>query len=404
MLRRIRPFSLFAVACSIACAACSSSPPTPSPTQQTSQPIINGKPSDAAQDAVVLLVSLDGGLGSCTATLLAPNLILTARHCVSNVQEQPFGCDIKGNLVNFPGTQVGTDHAANRLIVFTGQQRPDFLMGMPKIAASGKKIFHDDSKVLCSHDVSLVLLDKDIPDASIAQIRLDDPIVAGETFTAVGWGYTESGMPNVRMQREGIKVVAVGPNASGPTPPNDFKVGESICSGDSGGPALSTTTNAIIGVVSRGGNGMMDPNNPSVGCTGTTSVNFYTGTPGFKDLILQAFAESGHDPWLEGGPDPRKAKDGEACATGDDCRSAICNQSLCVHDCSSDGVCPMGFDCKAQDGMQICLPHMDPPPAMMPAQTNGCALSPSSSSNGWSQGWWALVAAAFALARRKRRA
>ena len=347
-----------------------------------------------------MLVALDGGFGACPATLLAPNLILTARHCVSNTVNQPFACDIKGNLVNFPGTQVGADHPVNRLLVFIGKDRPDPLTA--KIAGVGKKIFHDDSKVLCSHDLALVLLDRDIA-LPIAPIRLDEPVVANETFTAVGWGYTETGTPSVRQQRADIKVIAVGPNASGgePTPPNDFKVGESICSGDSGGPALASSSSAVIGVVSRGGNGKMDPMDPSVGCTGTTARNFYTSTPPFKDLILQAFTEAGKEPWLENGPDPRLAKLGETCGTGAECRSGICTSykqmNLCSQDCSADGICPMGWDCKMQDGQSLCLPHEDPPPPMMPPATGGC-----SQSGGTAHASWGLLLAAFLFARRRR--
>lgn len=385
-------------------AACSSS----SPVSHNAQGIIAGKASTADQDAVVLLVSLDGGLGSCTGTLIAPNLLLTARHCVSNVNEQPFACDIKGNLVNFPGTQVGTDHTPNRLLVFTGVNRPNFFgQPPPKIAAYGKKIFHDDSKTLCSHDLSLLLLDRDVENAQIAQIRLDGTLEAGETFTAVGWGYTESGTPDIRQQRENIKIGVVGPNASGPTPPNDFKVGESICSGDSGGPALDTMTGAIIGVVSRGGNGMNNPNDPAAGCTGSLATNFYTSTPPFKDLILQAFTEAGKDPWVEGGPDPRKAKDGEMCATADDCRSNICSQGLCAQDCSADGVCPMGLDCKPENGMQICKPHVDMPQPMTPVSNGGCAVSPGTPpSSAGGAGWLLILNAVVLLARidERRRA
>ena len=36
---------------------------------------------------------------------------------------------------------------------------------------------------------------------------------------------------------------------------HEFMIGEGICSGDSGGPAFVQTTRAVIGVVSRGGNG-----------------------------------------------------------------------------------------------------------------------------------------------------
>ena len=52
---------------------------------RTIQAIVNGSASGAAQDSVVALAWLENGarVGLCTATLVASNLALTARHCVS---------------------------------------------------------------------------------------------------------------------------------------------------------------------------------------------------------------------------------------------------------------------------------------------------------------------------------
>ena len=400
MLRRALAASLF-----VAIAACGTAPD--GVTTKGAAPIIKGKDSPATQDAVILLVSTDGGFGSCSGTLIAPNLVLTARHCVSKTADVAFACDIKGNLVNFSGAQIGADHPANRLLVFTGPDRPTF-GGNVMVAAKGTKVFHDDSTTLCSHDLALVLLDKDIPNAQIAPIRLDGPPVEGETFTAVGWGVTDTtSSPSKRQQREAIKIQKVGPaNWPGePVPPNDFLVGESICSGDSGGPALATDTNAVIGVVSRGGNGKNDPNDPSVGCIG--AENFYSSTAPQKDLILQAFAEAGHEPWIEGGPDPRLAKTGEPCTQDAECRSNACitvdNVSFCTADCSADpSVCPTGYDCKAQNGGQQCVPHKDAPPPATTTYKVGCAAAGTGGMGDGAILALGVLGAAIAGLRRRR--
>src|SRR5690242_20673612 len=64
----------------------------------TSSAIINGKNSDASQDAVVLIEHPEGrrAIESCTGTLIAANLVLTARHCVSKVANGAFSCDDEG--------------------------------------------------------------------------------------------------------------------------------------------------------------------------------------------------------------------------------------------------------------------------------------------------------------------
>ena len=96
-----------------------------------------------------------------------------------------------------------------------------------------------------------------------------------------------------------------------PLPPNEFQVGESICSGDSGGPAFAAS-NAIVGIVSRGGNATQpDPNNPASSCIG--AENIYTKVAPFKKFIENGLALVGAEPWYEGGPDPRLAKPDAAC-------------------------------------------------------------------------------------------
>lgn len=397
MVRRSLSFFIIGLA-AVACSA------SPEPTAETRQAIIRGIDSEPAQDYVVLLYAKDDDT-ACTGTLIAPNLVLTARHCVSRVQLQSFGCDEMGNISGISGPQILSDHAPGSLLVYTGSVHANAPTMNPD--AIGTKIFHDAAKNLCGHDLSLILLDREISNAPFAHIRLDDTVTLGETFTAVGWGVTDKEfVPFYRKQRKNVKITAVGPAAAGmtfqPTPPNDFQVGESICAGDSGGPALDTTSNAILGVTSRGGNGQpSNPNNPAAECLFAT--NFYTQTSAYKDLILSAFAESGHDPWVEGGPDPRKLKFGEACANGDECRSAICatykaTPPYCSQDCAADPAsCPMGYDCKDPgDGSLICLPH-EAPKKTDPTVTAGCAASGSAPSGS------ALLFAFVSLAVLRRR-
>ncbi len=360
----------------LAGAACSSSPDSGSveeaPSGVTSSKIINGKTSPSSQDAVIMLIHTDlkSYFASCSGTLIAPNLVLTARHCVSTTTDAAFGCDSNGNLApGSTGGKVGSDFDPKDLYVFTGNKRPAFDQGKVNAQAHGQKIFHDDSKILCSHDLSLVLLDTSIDGAQILPVRLDGPPKDGELMTAVGWGVTTAeSIPATRQQRTDIKVQHVGPYEKGfdQVGPNDFEVGESICSGDSGGPSISQDTNAVMGVVSRGGNGQSDPNNPAVGCTGADTMNDYTQTAPFKDLILQAYSEAGQDPWNEGGPDPRLAKLGGDCSADTDCQSNMCVDSKCSQDCSTDA-CPDGYTCQSDGDRKVCK--------SAPAKS-GCAVAP----------------------------
>jgi hypothetical protein len=178
--------------------------------------IINGKASDASQDAVVLIYDTIGF--ACTGTLLAPNLVLTARHCVSNIDEQTAAQCADG--------AVTTDYTASSLNIIIGAKAPS---SASAVAAKGKQIIHDKSSNLCNHDMALIVLDTMIPDAKIAPIRLDSLPKAGETFTAVGWGVTTTTVqPSVRQQRTAIPIVAVGAAAEG-MGSTEFLTGEASC-------------------------------------------------------------------------------------------------------------------------------------------------------------------------------
>jgi MYXO-CTERM domain-containing protein len=387
---------VFLSALAVLAAACAvSSNDAPSSSGSSAAPIINGtdSPGGGPQDAVILLVTTDSGFGACSGSLIAPNLVLTARHCVSKTSDKAFGCDADGNLFG-GGTQVSGDHDPTAINVYYGNTRPQFGNGPVTPAAKGAKIFHNGAKTLCNADIALLLLDAPIDGAQIAPLRLDAPPVVNETFTAVGWGVTVvDPYPDIRQQRPNVKIKRVGryESAIEAVPVNEFLIGEAICSGDSGGPAMATSSGAILGVVSRGGNGTSDPNDPAVGCMGGT--NFYTRVDGFRDMILQAFEEAGQEPWLEGGPDPRLAKLGVTCGGDGECRSNIClaTKGVCSQDCSTDA-CPTGYQCGTDNGRKVCIPFTP--------STGGCNTS------GETSGTLGLgLAALFAItALRKRRA
>ena len=413
--RSISPRALPLVLAGASLIACSSSPDVANrnATEKlgtAAAKVIAGKNSDKSQDSVVLLIHFDpkaNGVGSCTGTMLSDRVVLTARHCVADTDESA-ACDVNGTPL--AQGEVRGNRPANTLYVFTGPNRPDF--GSRDITPDGvgAKVLDDGGTNLCNHDIALLILKDPIPNAKIAQIRLDSPVLKSEKLTAIGWGVTDTTpQPDVRQQRSGIVVMGVGPDDTDtlPVPPNEFEVGESICSGDSGGPALGPS-GAIVGVVSRGGNATKpDPNDPASGCIGGT--NLYTKVDTFKDFIVAGLAMVDAEPWYEGGPDPRLAKPGSVCADAAECRSNLCladasakDALTCAEDCSATD-CPEGQTCTVVGEAQVCRAPAPAGNNATSTTTSGCATAPGSAS---SNGVLGIVLAALGLAaaglRRRR--
>jgi V8-like Glu-specific endopeptidase len=393
---------------------------------RASSPIIKGTTSTADQDAVVLIVLHDSSgqiKGTCSGTLVAPNLVLTARHCVSDTDEGAL-CTMAGVALQ-QGAARG-DLNPSDLSIYTGVDAVQSADNPSKAAARGKQFVHEKVSTICNADLSFIVLDTAV-NGRVAALRLTGGTREGEVLTAVGWGITETNnLPGSRQQRTNVAVQAVGPVTLDAQSQiglgnSEFLVGESICSGDSGGPTLSSK-GAVVGVVSRGGgggSGAPDPNNPSAGCIGNSVFNFYTHLSQKAALVADAFAAAGAQPRTEG--DPPGLAVGEKCTTDLDCSSDACSKGTCERRCDTGTTCASTEVCVAfETAKKICAPapasatpdagaaQPDPTSADTPTAphsttttTSGCSTSRSGSTSGGAG--FALALGALALARTRRR-
>lgn len=247
-----------------------------------------------ANDGVVALRVGEGGTYElCTGALIAKNLVLTARHCVTKNVSTSVSCDENGRSAN--GKHVVSDEKLENIAIYTGSS-PSFGKDPEAVA---RAIVSPSGEYLCDSDIALVVLDHDL-DVATMPVRIYGAAQAGEKIRSVGYGQNDAKQPlGTRFLKDGVSVLAQGKAVSAsktPLGPHEFEVGKSICQGDSGGPAISEETGAVIGVVSRGGK--CDEN----------FGHIYTTTAGFEAMFLKAFEIAGATPQLEPGDSPESAK------------------------------------------------------------------------------------------------
>jgi hypothetical protein len=214
-------------------------------------------------------------VGLCTATLLAANLVATARHCIAPTSADSVSCAEDRGSFSAPYSldSLWVNHAS----ALSG---PLESFGLLPVTGGGDEfvpvsgIFVPDTRDVCGGDLALLVLSRtlDAREAAPLAPRLDAAVQRGDAYTAVGFGDTPtvSGQ-GTRRSRAGLAVSCTPEDcdAPGAIEAAEFQGGDGVCSGDSGGPAIDAD-GRVVGIASR-----------SEDC----SASVYSAVSGWRDLI-----------------------------------------------------------------------------------------------------------------------
>jgi hypothetical protein len=435
--------------------ACGTSRGLDERTAVTTEAIQDGVADTSDQYPFVVAVFENGQqAGLCSGSLLAPNLVATARHCVTaltgpkeiDCAVSTFGSDLPvGDLLVTNDAKLSSEtrfFGVRQIVVPTGAQQ---------------------AKV-CGNDIALLILDQNValPQYVVPTINppMSDPRYS-ISVTAIGYGIDSpldtTGMTaGTRRVHENVRLACVpndpsflgcydGPVVSEFLAPDEFVSGDaSTCDGDSGSGAFDQGSFdrgdwVSFGVLSRGA---VDADSGT--CVQPIYSRFDAWAQLLVDGVTQAAALGGYalPPWAlsaalidaspggstgeqtadaaaDGPASPVDTKgpgdaatfmsDGTSCGADAQCASRNCVSTddvhfVCASPCAS-GVCTAGFSCISA----FCFPAtnaMPSPPATGAAHGTGCSIAAigSNLSRDPLQGIIAVPLAVFACLRHRARA
>ena len=275
--------------------------------ESTSRPIANGSKDDSHTAAVAFLVRKQAGqYALCSGTIVAPNLVLTAQHCVTRNKSAHIQCgQTEYGPVHDPSDFRFVSPDANL------RTQSDKWVSSPDFSSEVEHVLVPlGQNEPCGDDIAALILAKKVPKSVTdpASLRLNNPASKGERFVAVGHGRDgeDQKTAGYRRKREKRKVKFrctkkfCRPSVDGrkiPMGHGEFAASTALCYGDSGGGGYDDKER-LFAIGTRTGSNK-----------GKCGHSLYTGLYDWRQWIAaaggQAAAVGGYQQpgWATGGKD-----------------------------------------------------------------------------------------------------
>lgn len=212
------------------------------------QSIENGAVDEETTAVVGIAIVQGFQQGACSGTLIAPNLVLTAQHCIAESDPR----------IDCATAFFGDVYAPSSFFVTTETVLPQNPRGYRSVRSVHVP---STTRSNCLADIALLILDDNVPASEAVPMipKVDEAPTGGDRYVAIGYGHTGDGSgAGTRRRRERRQVFCAGDECgrfgSGFVGETEFIGSEGTCQGDSGGPSVDPE-GRVFGALSRGGDG-----------------------------------------------------------------------------------------------------------------------------------------------------
>ena len=315
----------------------------------TADQAIMGGYDDAKDKGVVDVLWMSEG-AECSGSLLAPNMVLTAHHCVAPVNMGASGIVCGQSSFGAADTTAGDN----------------FIVSTTEVLSMSATAWHIVSEVVtppggssfCGQDQAIFIL-SDLVEPSEARPlvpRVDSQITLSEAYSAVGFGTTDD-------------TTRRGPAAPPRRPARDVRRRRLPRPGPLHHPRVARRPRHLRGRLGRPGAGRGGPRDRRhlprrVGLRRSDLRRRVRWASWIKSTALHAAEVGGYTApaWATGYPtDPIfnfPIAPTASCSTASACASGLClsdtEGSYCTRGCETAAPCPSGYSCEAVGAQQVC--------------------------------------------------